>query len=152
MSCLDPTTHTQHCGASLVLGGSQKAAITPGLLLDSPGPSCPPAKDCSPTCSQGALSHLPGGLGPGAQLPQWKVLFHTHPSPHWSPQQVSMSSADTSTLTCPLVRMQIRSEMASTAPNACRKTSPAQVSPTSHRIRGPQRAAQTLLTCLSQCQ
>lgn len=31
-----------------------------------------------------------------------------------------MSSADTSTLTRPLLRMQSRSEMASTAPNACK--------------------------------
>lgn len=55
-----------------------------------------------------------------------------------------MSSADTSTLTCPLVRMQIRSEMASTAPNACRnEPRPGElqswaVGSARHHVGGPQ--------------
>ena len=70
MLCLDPTAHTQHCGVSPVLGGSQKRAVTPGLLLDSPGPQDVPAKDRYLTCKyhscpQGALSRCPGGLGLG---------------------------------------------------------------------------------------
>lgn len=46
-------------------------------------------------------------------------MGETHPSPHRGPQQLSRSSADTSTLTCPLVWIHSRSDMASTAPNAC---------------------------------
>lgn len=64
----------------------------------------------SPRLPTGLLRKLPGAP--------------THPSPHSLPQQVSMSSADTSTLTRPLLWMQIRSEMASTAPNACRNKAP----------------------------
>lgn len=87
-------------------------------------PTVPPPHPSLPLPPQGAsvIRHLrrPQLWVSLVPFPPWKVLPKTHPSPHWKPQQVSRSSADTSTLTCPLVRMQIRSEMASTAPNACR--------------------------------
>lgn len=145
---------------SPALGGSGTAAVTP-----RPASRHPRSPGCLSKGPSSGLEYAPvvreaSGWGllvpsPGAWRPRWEGWLLTHPSPHWSPQQVSMSSADTSTLTCPLVRMQIRSEMASTAPNAC-GDKPHQMSPTpglwALPARGPQWTLQTFLVAiLSQC-
>ena len=120
----------QPCGGPAWFQEPPKSSISQGQLPDALGPhrvlvetsSCPREyhactlrEPSSPRPPTGLLGKLPGAP--------------THPSPHSPPQQVSMSSADTSTLTRPLLWMQIRSEMASTAPNACRNKPP-KVSPT----------------------
>lgn len=91
-------------------------------LRDRPGSRRPGSPSC---LSRGVVppegaALPPAGSPPASAHPRVCWAAPTHPSPHSSPQQVSMSSADTSTLTRPLLRMQSRSEMASTAPNACK--------------------------------